>query len=83
MLDKMFGKVALILIRLYQLTLSPWLGRSCRFTPTCSKYAADAYNQHSSLKATGLVIRRLCRCHPLGGHGYDPVPVPSKRLVHE
>lgn len=83
MLDKVLRRSALALLRFYQLMLSPWFGRGCRFTPTCSQYAVDAYNQHTSLKATGFVIYRLCRCHPLGGHGYDPVPCNPERFAHE
>ena len=65
-------------IRLYQATLSPLLGGYCRFTPTCSQYALEAYRTHGPLRGTWLTLRRLLRCHPLGGHGYDPVP-PVKR----
>jgi putative membrane protein insertion efficiency factor len=62
------------LIRLYQLTLSPWLGPSCRFTPTCSAYAMEAIDRHGALHGARLAIKRLLRCHPFGGAGYDPVP---------
>lgn len=62
------------LIRLYQLTLSPILGRSCRFTPTCSHYGIEALKKHGLLKGIWLTAKRISRCHPWGGHGYDPVP---------
>lgn len=62
-------------IRLYQLTLSPWVGRECRYLPTCSQYAAEAIERHGALKGGYLTIMRLARCHPLGGRGYDPVPI--------
>lgn len=62
------------LIRLYQLTLSPWVGRECRFIPTCSNYALEALEKHGAVKGTYLTVYRLLRCHPLGGRGYDPVP---------
>jgi putative membrane protein insertion efficiency factor len=62
------------LIRLYQLTLSPWLGRQCRYEPTCSKYAAEAIERHGVRRGTWLAARRLGRCHPWSGSGYDPVP---------
>ncbi|MGB9151152.1 MAG: membrane protein insertion efficiency factor YidD [Burkholderiales bacterium] len=62
------------LIRIYQLTISPVLGPSCRFTPTCSEYARDAVNTHGALKGTGLALRRLSRCRPGHPGGYDPVP---------
>ena len=65
------------LIRLYQLILSPILGPRCRFQPTCSSYAIDAIKIHGGLKGSWLAIKRIARCHPWGGHGYDPVPVSS------
>ncbi len=63
------------LVRLYQLTLSPWLGMNCRFQPTCSAYAIEALESHGLLKGGWLALRRIARCHPWGGSGYDPVPV--------
>ncbi len=60
--------------RAYKLTLSPWFGQHCRFLPTCSDYAADALITHGPLRGGYLTARRLCRCHPFGGSGYDPVP---------
>jgi putative membrane protein insertion efficiency factor len=63
------------LIRLYQVTLSPWLGNPCRYEPTCSRYAAEAIERHGALRGVWLAARRLGRCHPWGGSGYDPVPV--------
>ena len=60
--------------RAYKLTLSPLIGRQCRFLPTCSDYAAEALITHGPWRGGWLTTRRLCRCHPFGGHGYDPVP---------
>ncbi|HUO11903.1 MAG TPA: membrane protein insertion efficiency factor YidD [Caulobacteraceae bacterium] len=60
--------------RAYKLTLSPWIGRSCRFLPTCSDYARDALILHGPVRGGCLAARRLCRCHPFGGSGFDPVP---------
>jgi hypothetical protein len=60
--------------RAYKLTLSPWFGRSCRFLPTCSDYAAEALILHGPVRGGALAARRLCRCHPFGGSGFDPVP---------
>jgi uncharacterized protein len=62
------------LIRAYQLLLSPLLGPSCRYLPSCSSYAAEAIATHGSLRGSWLALRRLLRCHPWGGSGYDPVP---------
>jgi putative membrane protein insertion efficiency factor len=62
------------LVRLYQLTLSPWLGMNCRYQPTCSAYAIEALEIHGVLKGGWLALRRIARCHPWGGSGYDPVP---------
>jgi putative membrane protein insertion efficiency factor len=64
----------IILIRLYQATLGPFLGGYCRFHPSCSVYAIDAYRIHGPIRGSWLTVRRICRCHPFGGHGYDPVP---------
>jgi putative membrane protein insertion efficiency factor len=62
------------LIRAYQLTLSPWLGRQCRYTPTCSVYAAEAIRRFGARRGAWLALKRLGRCHPWGAAGYDPVP---------
>lgn len=62
------------LIRLYQLTLSPWLGTACRYEPTCSKYAAEALTRFGVRRGVWLAVKRLARCHPWGRSGYDPVP---------
>jgi putative membrane protein insertion efficiency factor len=62
------------LIKLYQWIISPILGPKCRFTPTCSQYALEAFKKHGVFKGMWLTVRRLSRCHPWGGHGYDPVP---------
>lgn len=61
-------------IRLYQLTLSPWLGRQCRYEPTCSVYATEAIERFGARRGVWLAARRLGRCHPWGRSGYDPVP---------
>jgi putative membrane protein insertion efficiency factor len=61
-------------IRAYQVSLSPLLPTSCRYQPTCSNYSLDAVNRYGALKGALLGAKRLARCHPLGGKGYDPVP---------
>jgi putative membrane protein insertion efficiency factor len=64
----------LLPIWLYRRLISPWKPKSCRFVPTCSQYAMDAYRQHGSLRGSWLTLRRLLRCHPLCEPGHDPVP---------
>jgi len=67
-------KILLFLIRAYQLTLSPFLGQHCRFTPSCSQYATHAIRKYGALKGSWLAIKRIGRCHPFCDGGYDPVP---------
>ncbi len=62
------------LVRFYRLAISPWLGANCRFDPSCSSYTIEALQIHGVLKGSGLAVRRISRCHPWGGSGYDPVP---------
>jgi uncharacterized protein len=61
-------------VRAYRLVLSPWVGHSCRFQPTCSAYALEALERHGALRGSWLTVRRLLRCHPFGGSGIDNVP---------
>ena len=61
-------------VRAYRVVLSPWVGHGCRFQPTCSAYALEALEKHGGTKGTLLAIRRIARCHPLGGSGIDNVP---------
>lgn len=68
-------RAALGLIRAYQLTFSALLGRQCRYLPTCSDYAAEAIRRHGVWPGAWMATARLCRCHPLGAWGYDPVPL--------
>ena len=64
-------------VRLYRLVGSPWVGRNCRFQPTCSEYALTALDRHGAIRGSWLTLRRIARCRPGGGDGYDPVP-PAK-----
>ena len=64
----------LLLVSLYRLTVSPWLGNNCRFEPSCSAYALQALRVHGAFRGSWLTIQRIGRCHPWGGSGYDPVP---------
>ena len=61
-------------VRGYRLLFSPWVGHGCRFQPTCSAYALEALEKHGAIRGTWLTIRRIGRCHPLGGSGIDNVP---------
>lgn len=61
-------------IRLYRWLLSPLLGSNCRYYPSCSAYALEAIEKHGPCHGSWLSVRRICRCHPWGGSGYDPVP---------
>ena len=62
------------LIKGYQLFISPLLGANCRFAPSCSSYAIEALEKHGPLQGSALMFKRIVRCHPWGGSGYDPVP---------
>lgn len=64
----------ILLLRLYRVAISPWLGPNCRFDPSCSAYAIEALSVHGIVKGTGLAAKRIARCHPWGSSGYDPVP---------
>jgi putative membrane protein insertion efficiency factor len=68
------GFVFLGLIKGYQYLISPLLGSSCRYTPTCSNYGVEAIQKYGPFKGGWLTIKRITRCHPWGGHGHDPVP---------
>ena len=70
----MLKRLARLPIHLYRWTLSPFLGRHCRYQPTCSAYALEAIERHGILRGYGLALSRIGRCHPWGGAGYDPVP---------
>jgi uncharacterized protein len=67
-------------IRVYQATLGPLMGGQCRFQPTCSVYAIEAYKVHGPARGSWLTAKRLARCHPLCRGGFDPVPELKKRL---
>ncbi|NIP58750.1 MAG: membrane protein insertion efficiency factor YidD [Gemmatimonadetes bacterium] len=70
----MLARILLGLIRFYRRAVSPWTLPACRFTPTCSAYAQEAVERHGPWRGSGLALRRLLRCHPFGGSGWDPVP---------
>lgn len=74
MIRRMITSVLILPIRVYQICISPYLGPCCRFQPTCSQYAVEALRRHGPLRGSWLALRRILRCHPWGGSGYDPVP---------
>lgn len=67
-------RVVLVLIRAYQLTLSPLLGNSCRYEPSCSRYTYEAVQRYGWAKGSWMGVKRIARCHPFAKGGYDPVP---------
>jgi len=71
---KVLSGFFIALIRLYQYTLSPFLGKQCRYYPTCSNYGIEAFKKHGPFKGFYLTAKRFFSCNPWGGHGYDPVP---------
>lgn len=70
----MLAWIAIVPVRAYQWFISPLLPPSCRYEPTCSAYAVEAFQRHGLIRGAYLTTRRLLRCHPWGGCGYDPVP---------
>lgn len=66
--------VFIAMIRFYQRHISPLTPPACRYTPTCSQYTLEAIQKYGAIKGTWLGLKRICRCHPWGGSGYDPVP---------
>ena len=73
-LTRLVTCIRLALIRFYQTCISPLTPPACRYTPTCSQYAIEAIRKHGPLKGGWLALRRILRCNPFGGSGYDPVP---------
>ncbi|MCK9516572.1 MAG: membrane protein insertion efficiency factor YidD [Ottowia sp.] len=75
----MMQRLLILLVKGYRLLLSPWLGSSCRFEPTCSQYALQALQRHGAAGGSWLAVRRLVRCHPWCDGGHDPVPDEAPR----
>ncbi|HNR86434.1 MAG TPA: membrane protein insertion efficiency factor YidD [Taishania sp.] len=73
-ISKIFSFPLIVLVRFYQMVISPLTPQSCRYTPTCSAYMLEAINIWGPIKGTWLGIKRISSCHPWGGHGHDPVP---------
>jgi len=79
MLNKIITYPLILLIRVYQLIVSPMLGSNCRFMPTCSEYALESLKTYGLIKGTYLTIKRIGKCHPWGSNGYDPIPTKMEK----
>ena len=74
LIQKIIKFPLIVLVRIYQVMISPYTPASCRYSPTCSHYTIEAIEKHGGLKGGRLAIKRIFSCHPWGGNGYDPVP---------
>jgi putative membrane protein insertion efficiency factor len=81
-LSDIFSFLIVVSVKFYQAAISPWLGKSCRYQPTCSRYMIEAVEKWGPLKGFWLGIKRIGRCHPWGGDGYDPVPRSTSNKDH-
>ena len=77
-MKKFLRTIVILPVKIYQWTISPLLGPSCRYEPTCSHYMIQAIEEWGIFKGIWLGLKRIARCHPWGGHGYDPVPRKSE-----
>jgi len=75
-------RLMILMLKGYKLAISPWFGAACRYQPTCSAYAEEAIRLHGPLRGVWMGARRIARCHPWGGSGYDPVPRPGSATHH-
>ncbi len=80
-LRHIFAWPLILLVRFYRYAISPLLGANCRYEPTCSAYAEEALRRHGVLHGGWLALKRISRCHPWGGSGYDPVPPANQAEV--
>jgi len=71
---RIFSRILVLLVKVYQHTISPLFGANCRFTPTCSNYTIEAIKVWGPIKGSWLGMKRIAKCHPWGSHGLDPVP---------
>ena len=77
-LGRLLAWPLLVLVTIYRYTISPFLGDNCRYQPSCSQYTIEALRKHGAFRGSWLAARRIARCHPWGGSGYDPVPDANK-----
>ncbi|MCB8964832.1 MAG: membrane protein insertion efficiency factor YidD [Bacteroidales bacterium] len=73
-ITRILAYLPIILVKFYQIFISPYFPNSCRYTPTCSAYSIEALKKHGFFKGLWLSVKRILSCNPWGGHGYDPVP---------
>lgn len=73
-MKRLIVAILILPVRFYQLAISPMLPPSCRYVPTCSQYTIEALRKHGPVKGLWLAVKRILRCHPWGGSGYDPLP---------
>jgi len=81
-MNDILKKIVILPVRIYQWGISPLIGQTCRYQPTCSYYMIQAIEEWGVLRGVWLGLKRIFRCHPWGGHGYDPVPKRSKNAHH-
>ena len=74
MVSRLVATIIIAIVRAYKVVLSPLFSGCCRFEPSCSTYCIEAVKRHGPWKGSWLTVKRLLRCRPFGGHGYDPVP---------
>jgi uncharacterized protein len=82
-ISNLFGRVIILFVRGYQLIISPWLGPSCRHSPTCSAYMIEAVRVWGPARGLWLGLKRIGKCHPWGTSGYDPVPEKNQQVKKE
>ena len=82
-LGRLLALPMLGLVWFYRLAISPWLGNNCRYDPSCSEYTMDALRIHGAFRGSWLAAKRIGRCHPWGGSGYDPVPEKQEDRVSD
>ena len=81
MKNKIFIYPLIFIIKIYQFIVSPFIGQNCRYLPTCSEYAIESLKLHGLLRGSFFAIRRVLKCHPFGGHGFDPIPKRKQNKV--
>ena len=81
MKNKIFIYPLIFIIKIYQFIVSPLIGQNCRYLPTCSEYAIESLKLHGLLRGSFFAIKRILKCHPFGGHGFDPIPKRKQNKV--